>query len=218
MQDYLKKKIEFCKQEEWFKWLKIFSENILNSSYYFEFKTKPSFAFVINEHTKIITSYSFYTSLYSIKYISIECVKYIESNYNIEMILKQSSQTSITTEYDIESIDFLKLKIPTSTYAKSNVNVYFKYFDTNYVKLSIGTFNYLYSSINETNYIDTTNDIIISISSSTNISIYDTTYSTYDLKLTLYKTDNINKLSRFENFTLNSLMLYNLFELSYNII
>lgn len=216
MTDYLKLKISFCKQDGWAKWLIAFSQSVLNDSYFFESKVGTSLTFEINENPQIATSYSIYTTLSSFKYMSAEEIEHIASNYNIDMVLKSSFHTYITTEYDIYSISFVQVKESTPTYAKSSGGLYFNLIDTSYVKLSIGTFNYLYASIIETSYVNIADEITFSVSTAANISMEGTTYTTYYLKLTLFKTDNINKLSRFENFTLDDLMLYNLFELSYN--
>lgn len=216
MTDYLKLKISFCKQDGWAKWLIAFSQSVLNDSYFFESKVGPSLMFEINENPQLATSYSTYMRLSSFKYISAEEIEHIDSNYNIDMVFKRSLHTYITTEYDIYSTSLMQVKSSIPMYAKIIDGLYSKPIDTNYVKLSIGTFNYLYASVIETSYVNIADEITFSVSTSTNISMEGTTYTTYYLKLTLFKTNNINKLSRFENFTLNDLMLYNLFELSYN--
>ena len=179
MTDYLKLKISFCKQDGWAKWLIAFSQSVLNDSYFFESKVGTSLTFEINENPQIATSYSIYTTLSSFKYMSAEEIEHIASNYNIDMVLKSSFHTYITTEYDIYSISFVQVKESTPTYAKSSGGLYFNLIDTSYVKLSIGTFNYLYASIIETSYVNIADEITFSVSTAANISMEGTTYTTY---------------------------------------
>lgn len=214
--NYLKYKIEFCKQEEWFKWLKIFSNIDLESSSYLQSYSRPSLHSYITQDYSIDTTYYCNAISPSTMYTSVYDVADVYTWYIFKGKLSNSNLTCIHTSSTLDSTSELKYFSGRPLYTET-APVFYKVLNSeHYANVLIGNFTLAYLSTTTESYLNSVEDVNVNASDAMHLETDSSAYTTYNLTATLYVPANINKISTFNSYTLNSLSSYNLFELSYS--